>query len=107
MVEVHTIKPGSIKRTSSGMILDARSSVTLIVGEKRIIVDTGNVGDEELILSGLRGKGFGPDEIDTVINTHAHGATSRTMTSSRTLSPCFTPLRDLVGGTSHCTMTNR
>lgn len=72
MVEIVVLKPGSIERTSSGAILDARSSVTLILGEERIIVDTGNTGDERHILSGLGKNGLGPRDIDVVINTHAH-----------------------------------
>lgn len=71
--QVFLLKPGSILRDSSGRILDARSSVTLIVSkEKKIVVDTGLAGEDKLILDALRRLGFTPGEIDTVINTHSH-----------------------------------
>ncbi|NYT10042.1 MAG: MBL fold metallo-hydrolase, partial [Methanosarcinales archaeon] len=51
---VFLLKPGSILRDQGGNILDARSSVTLIKTERGwIIVDTGQVGDEEEILKAL------------------------------------------------------
>jgi len=71
--QVFLIKPGSIQRDSSGRILDARSSVALIVSkEKKIVVDTGLAGEDKLILDALRHLGFKPVEIDIVINTHSH-----------------------------------
>jgi N-acyl homoserine lactone hydrolase len=60
-------------KDNSGTILDARSSVTLIsIGTRRIIVDTGLKGEEEIILEGLARRGLNPEDIDSVINTHAH-----------------------------------
>jgi glyoxylase-like metal-dependent hydrolase (beta-lactamase superfamily II) len=73
MPEVYLLKPGSMQRDESGKILDARSSVTLIVsGTRRIVVDTGLKGEELQILKALAGLGFRPEEIDTVVNTHSH-----------------------------------
>jgi N-acyl homoserine lactone hydrolase len=70
---VYPLKPGSILKDDSGTILDARSSVTLIsTGTRRIIVDTGLVGEEEIILKRLADRGLKPEDIDSVINTHAH-----------------------------------
>lgn len=70
--EVFLLKPGSIQR-DSGRILDARSSVTLIVSkEAKIVVDTGRSDEGELIVRALAHLGFRPEEIDIVINTHSH-----------------------------------
>jgi glyoxylase-like metal-dependent hydrolase (beta-lactamase superfamily II) len=67
------IKPGSVLKDDSGSILDASSSVTLITtGTGRIIVDTGLKGEEKIIIERLRARGLNPEDIDSVINTHAH-----------------------------------
>jgi len=73
MPKVHPLKSGLIKKDESGKILDARSSVTLIVsGTRKIVVDTGLKGEELQILKALAGLGFRPEEIDTIVNTHSH-----------------------------------
>jgi glyoxylase-like metal-dependent hydrolase (beta-lactamase superfamily II) len=73
MPKVFLLKPGSITRDGSGRILDARSSVTLIIsGSRRIIVDTGLSGEEETILCALAELGLEPEDIDVIINTHSH-----------------------------------
>jgi len=70
---VYLLKPGSILKDDAGSILDARSSVTLIsTGTRRIIVDTGLAGEEEIILKRLAETEINPEDIDSVINTHAH-----------------------------------
>lgn len=70
---VYLLKSGSIQKDDSGTILDARSSVTLISTDTmRIIVDTGLVGEEKIILRGLARVGLNPGNIDLVINTHDH-----------------------------------
>jgi glyoxylase-like metal-dependent hydrolase (beta-lactamase superfamily II) len=75
MPRVFLLKPGSILRDESGSILDARSSVTLIIsGSRKIVVDTGleGEGEAEQILKALAGLRLTPEEIDCVINTHSH-----------------------------------
>ena len=73
MPKVHLLKSGSILRDESGKILDARSSVTLVIQEgKKIVVDTGLFGEEELILDALARLELRPMDIDAVINTHSH-----------------------------------
>ncbi|MHC1631342.1 MAG: MBL fold metallo-hydrolase [Methanotrichaceae archaeon] len=67
------LKPGSLVRDERGEILDARSSVLLIVSESRnIIVDTGLAGEEKIILDRLDDQGKSPQDIDIVVNTHTH-----------------------------------
>ncbi|HPY92480.1 MAG TPA: MBL fold metallo-hydrolase, partial [Methanothrix soehngenii] len=62
---VFLLKSGSIERDQAGNILDARSSVTLIKTERGwIIVDTGQVGDEEEILKALVDLGLEKSDID-------------------------------------------
>ncbi len=71
--KVFLLKPGSILRDESGEILDARSSVTLIVsGKRKIIVDTGLEGEAKPIKRALAGLQLSPEEIDYVVNTHSH-----------------------------------
>lgn len=73
MPSVFLLKPGSIIRDESGAILDARSSVTLVVSESRkIIVDTGLIGEERQIADALSNIGILPEEIDILVNTHSH-----------------------------------
>jgi N-acyl homoserine lactone hydrolase len=70
---VYLLKPGSILKDDSGTILDARSSVTLIsTATRKIIVDTGLKGEKKLILERLADSGLNPEDVDSVINTHAH-----------------------------------
>ncbi len=70
---VSIIKPGILVRDKNGLILDARSTVTLIkAGDKNIIVDTGLPGEDKIIVMGLDQEGLSADDIDIVINTHLH-----------------------------------
>lgn len=73
MPAVFLVKPGSIVRDECGRILDARSSVTLIIsGQHSIIVDSGLRGEEELILGELAKLGIKPEEVKSIVNTHSH-----------------------------------
>jgi len=73
-MKVTVIKPGKLVRNPDGLILDARSTVTLIqADDKNIIVDTGVYGEAQQITDGLKKVGLTPDDIDIVINTHLHG----------------------------------
>ncbi len=73
MPAVFLLKSGSIEGTSDGRILDARSSVTLIIsGRHKIIVDSGLKGEEEQICKALAELGIKPEEIDCIVNTHSH-----------------------------------
>jgi N-acyl homoserine lactone hydrolase len=67
------LKPGHLDRDDDGKILDARSSVTLIIaGSKKIVVDTGSEDEADLITERLSSFGLSPEEVDLVINTHDH-----------------------------------
>jgi glyoxylase-like metal-dependent hydrolase (beta-lactamase superfamily II) len=70
--QVSLLKAGSLLRDDAGNILDARSSVTLITSGSMIIVDTGQKGEEELLLDALGRRGLRPEDIDLVANTHSH-----------------------------------
>lgn len=73
MPEVNLLKPGSIIRDEEGRILDARSSVSLIIaGGQRIVVDSGLSGEGERIAVALGELGLEPEDIDYIINTHDH-----------------------------------
>lgn len=66
------MKSGSLLREGDE-VRDARSSVTLIdSGKKRIIVDTGLVGEDGVIVDALSARGLSPEDIDFVVNTHLH-----------------------------------
>ena len=67
------LKPGYLLRDEDGEILDARSSVTLIVaGTHKIVVDTGLAGEENLITDRLNRFQIDPEDVDVVVNTHSH-----------------------------------
>lgn len=73
MPRVFLLKPGSIQRDESGRILDARSSVTLIIsGPRKIVVDTGLEGEADRIIKAIARLGLKPEQIDSVVNTHSH-----------------------------------
>jgi glyoxylase-like metal-dependent hydrolase (beta-lactamase superfamily II) len=73
MPAVFLLKPGSIERDECGRILDARSSVTMIIsGRHKIVVDSGLQGEEEAIRWALAELGIKPEEIDFIVNTHSH-----------------------------------
>jgi glyoxylase-like metal-dependent hydrolase (beta-lactamase superfamily II) len=56
-----------------GEILDARSSVTIVLTEQhRIVVDTGLLGEGDRILQGLSRLPLRPKEVTLVVNTHQH-----------------------------------
>lgn len=67
------LKPGYLLRDENGEILDARSSVTLIIaGTHKIVVDTGLVGEDEFIRNRLDQFQITPEDVDVVVNTHSH-----------------------------------
>jgi len=71
-VKVIPLKSGSILREGT-KVLDARSSVTLIeTGKERILVDTGMLGEEGILLDALSARGLTPEDVDLVVNTHLH-----------------------------------
>ena len=73
MPSVFLLKPGCIRRDEAGRILDARSSVTLIIsGAHKIIVDSGSAGEEEIIKRALADLHISPGEVDSLVNTHSH-----------------------------------
>ncbi|MEI6104296.1 MAG: MBL fold metallo-hydrolase [Methanothrix sp.] len=70
---VFLLKSGSIDWDEDGRILDARSSVTMIInGRHKIIVDSGLMGEEEPLCKALAELGVEPEEIDGIVNTHSH-----------------------------------
>lgn len=73
-MEISIIKPGILVRNNLGLILQASSTVTLILhGKLRLIVDTGLPQERKKILAGLSKFQVTKDDIDIVINTHLHG----------------------------------
>jgi len=66
------LKTGSILRQGT-LVKDSRSTVTLIdTGSKRIIVDTGFIGEDGILTDSLSARGLTPADIDFVVNTHLH-----------------------------------
>ena len=74
MIEnIKVIRNGYLIRSEKGLILDARSSVTLIQTEKsNILIDTSRRKDRDLIITGLKKKSLSCKDITIVINTHNH-----------------------------------
>ncbi|GAG75648.1 unnamed protein product, partial [marine sediment metagenome] len=70
---VEVIKPGLLIRSETGVILDARSTVTLIQSEtNNILVDTSLKKDREELLQRLQEYNLAPEDINILINTHGH-----------------------------------
>lgn len=91
MPSVFVLKPGSIKRDECGRILDARSTVSLIISEgHKIIVDSGLVGEEGDIRRALADLKVEPEEVDLLVNTHSHPdhcGNNRLFSMARVLAP--------------------
>lgn len=69
---VVVLKTGSILRQGT-LVKDSRSTVTLVdTGSKRIIVDTGYLGEDGILTDSLSARGLAPTDIDFVVNTHLH-----------------------------------
>jgi glyoxylase-like metal-dependent hydrolase (beta-lactamase superfamily II) len=69
---VVVLKTGSILRQGT-LVKDSRSTVTLVdTGSKRIIVDTGYLGEDGILTDSLSARALAPADIDFVVNTHLH-----------------------------------
>jgi len=72
-VQVFVLKEGTIDREPDGTILDASSSVTLVVADDTtIVVDTAMPQDAPAIEAALAEHGLAPGDVDIVVNTHCH-----------------------------------
>lgn len=73
IAKIKVIKPGVLVRTETGVILDARSTVTLIqTDQNNILVDTSLKSDRDLLLNSLKEQNLTPSDINIVILTHCH-----------------------------------
>ena len=71
--KIAVILPGLLVRTETGIILDARSSVTLIRSEGlNILVDTSLLENRSMLLQALQAQNLTPKNITTIVNTHCH-----------------------------------
>jgi glyoxylase-like metal-dependent hydrolase (beta-lactamase superfamily II) len=73
--KIVVIKPGILVRDRFGNILDARSNVILINDQTRnlkLLVDTGLGEEKDEVIVGLAKHQLLPENIDVLINTHAH-----------------------------------
>jgi N-acyl homoserine lactone hydrolase len=71
--KIAVILPGLLVRTETGIILDARSSVTLIRSEGlNILVDTSLVESRSMLLQALQAQNLTPENINIIVNTHCH-----------------------------------
>ncbi|XP_072038008.1 metallo-beta-lactamase domain-containing protein 1-like [Amphiura filiformis] len=68
---VHILKEGYSKAEEPGE-QRACGTISLVKGTHKIIVDTGNPWDRELIVRGLASHGLCADDIDHVVCTHGH-----------------------------------
>jgi len=71
--EVRVLKAGSVLRDEGGTVVDASSSVALVLsGDARIVVDTALPRDAAAVLAALAREGLRPGDVDMVFNTHNH-----------------------------------
>ena len=71
--KVVVILPGVLVRTETGIILDARSSVTLIRSEGlNILADTSLGVNRAILLQALQAQNLTPENINIIVNTHCH-----------------------------------
>lgn len=68
----YLLKPGRVVFGDCGEILYASSSVSLILDDVYVVVDTGLPVDRETILLALAELGLRPSDVDIVVNTHLH-----------------------------------
>lgn len=71
-MEIVLVKPGYLMRDEAGNILYASSSVTLILSDRILVVDTGSADERDMVFDGLRRAGASPDDVEIVVNTHLH-----------------------------------
>jgi glyoxylase-like metal-dependent hydrolase (beta-lactamase superfamily II) len=72
-VRVFVLKEGTIDREPDGTILDASSSVTLVLSaDTSIVVDTAMPSDADEIEKALAKHDLRPEDIDILVNTHCH-----------------------------------
>lgn len=70
--EFYLLKPGKVLFGESGEILYASSSISLILEDPIVLVDSGLPSDHEAVIQALQELGLRPSDIDVVINTHLH-----------------------------------
>lgn len=70
MAEVKILREGYFKWDKDKLFSDC--TITLIKGEKTIIVDTGGRDTDKDLLDALKRENLKPDDISIVINTHNH-----------------------------------
>jgi glyoxylase-like metal-dependent hydrolase (beta-lactamase superfamily II) len=71
MAEVVVLRPGYAFEESSGTFR-AGATVSLVIADVRIIIDTGGPAEKTVIVAALTGHGLSPEEIDYVVCTHGH-----------------------------------
>ena len=72
-VEAHVLKEGTIDRDTDGTILDASSSVTLVLAaDQVIVVDTAMPHDGPELIEALARHGLDIEDVGIVVNTHGH-----------------------------------
>lgn len=70
LAEIHIIQPGYAIWDKKMKAQRADGTISLILSEKKILVDTGLPKDKSTILNGLKEHNLEPEDIDYVICTH-------------------------------------
>ena len=72
VMSIEVVCEGYLRR-ENGVLLEAHSTSTLIVGgSHNILVDTSSQHLRNRLISGLRSRNLGPQDIDVLICTHLH-----------------------------------
>ncbi len=69
---VKILRPGMVKLSGDSQSCIAEATISLVEGEKNILVDTGDADDKEFLIKTLKKENLEVDDIDIVVVTHNH-----------------------------------
>ncbi len=69
---VKILRPGMVRLSSDSQNCIAEATISLVEGEKNILVDTGDADDKDFLIKALKKEKLEVDDIDIVVVTHNH-----------------------------------
>lgn len=68
---INVVLVGSLRR-ERGILLEAHSTVTALIGERLTLIDTSSKDNRQKLLESLKLKNIDPNDVDSLILTHTH-----------------------------------